>query len=332
MLSLLAAVTGGRYYSITSQEDLQKALAEILDDVRHQYVLGFSTGDGAVKFRPLTVEVKGRAESAGPLFSGVATREPRPREPARAAEPQPGAPAPRRRDGPRAKGRITMNRKPWIVALSLAAALVGTTGCATKKYVKQETGAVNTRVDEVQGQVEQSADPPQHPRAGQSRSARSRRPPRTRWSRAQEAGKLAEGKFLYETVLTDEKVKFGFDTSDLSPEAQAALDEFAAKIKQENKNVYVEIQGHTDNVGSDKYNEELGLLRAESVRRYLNQKHELPAPPHQRHLLRRDAPARGQQDPRGAFPEPPRRAGGAGLRVCCNREVGAPPCGRPARL
>jgi VWFA-related protein len=58
VLSLLAAVTGGRYYSISNREDLQKALAEILDDVRHQYVLGFSTGDGAVKFRPLTVEVK----------------------------------------------------------------------------------------------------------------------------------------------------------------------------------------------------------------------------------------------------------------------------------
>ena len=58
VLSLLAAVTGGRYYAISSAEDLQKALTAILDDVRHQYVLGFSTGDGAVKFRNLQVEVK----------------------------------------------------------------------------------------------------------------------------------------------------------------------------------------------------------------------------------------------------------------------------------
>lgn len=58
VLSLLAAVTGGRYYSITGPEDLQTALTAILDDVRHQYVLGFSTGDGAVRFRPLRVEVK----------------------------------------------------------------------------------------------------------------------------------------------------------------------------------------------------------------------------------------------------------------------------------
>lgn len=94
--------------------------------------------------------------------------------------------------------------------------------------------------------------------------------------RAIEAGKLAEGKLLYEEVLTDDKVKFGFDASDLSPEAKAALDEFASQIASENRGVYLEIQGHTDNIGSAKYNEELGLLRAEAVRRYLSQKHGFP--------------------------------------------------------
>jgi VWFA-related protein len=62
VLSLLAAVTGGRYYSISSKEDLQQALTAILDDVRHQYVLGFSTGDGAVRFRKLQVEIKGKGK------------------------------------------------------------------------------------------------------------------------------------------------------------------------------------------------------------------------------------------------------------------------------
>jgi peptidoglycan-associated lipoprotein len=165
-----------------------------------------------------------------------------------------------------------MRTKLWIVALSLAA-LVATTGCATKKYVKQETGAVSTRVDDVQGQVE-SAQTRLNTHERQigdvSKTAQEA------LQRAQDAGKLAEGKFLYETVFTDEKVKFGFDTADISPEGQAALDEFATQLKTENKNVYIEIQGHTDNVGSEKYNEELGLLRAESVRRYLNQKHGFP--------------------------------------------------------
>jgi peptidoglycan-associated lipoprotein len=173
-----------------------------------------------------------------------------------------------------------MTSKPFIVVLALAAALAGTTGCATKKYVKTETGAVNTRVDEVQGQVEQAQTRlnTHESRLGQhdqqigdiSKTAQEA------LNRAQQAGQLAQGKFLYETVLTDEKVKFGFDTADLSPEAQAAVDEFANKIKEQNQNVYIEIQGHTDNVGSVKYNEELGLLRAEAVRRYLNQKYNFP--------------------------------------------------------
>ena len=173
-----------------------------------------------------------------------------------------------------------MNMKPWIVAVSLVAALIGTTGCATKKYVKQETGAVNTRVDEVQGQVEQNQTRLNtHDKtlaAHEQQMGQISQTAQDALRRAQEAGKLAEGKFLYETVLSDDKVKFGFDTADLSPEAKAALDDFATKLKQENKNVYIEIQGHTDNVGSAKYNEELGMLRAESVRRYLNQNQNFP--------------------------------------------------------
>jgi peptidoglycan-associated lipoprotein len=173
-----------------------------------------------------------------------------------------------------------MSMKPWIISVSLVAALIGTTGCATKKYVKQETGAVNTRVDEVQGQVEESESRlnkhDQTLAAHETKMGEISQTAQDALRRAQEAGKLAEGKFLYETVLTDDKVKFGFDTSDLSPEGQAAIDEFAERLKTENKNVYIEIQGHTDNVGSDKYNEELGLLRAEAVRRYLNQKHGFP--------------------------------------------------------
>lgn len=165
-----------------------------------------------------------------------------------------------------------MRSKLFPVAFALIMALT-LTGCATKKYVKKETGAVGTRVDEVQGQVEEAQtrlDTHDRQIGETSRTAQEA------LKRAQDAGKLAEGKFLYETVLTDEKVKFGFDMSELSPEAQAALDQFAEQLKGENKNVYVEIQGHTDSVGSDNYNEELGLLRAEAVRRYLSQAHKFP--------------------------------------------------------
>ena len=165
-----------------------------------------------------------------------------------------------------------MRNKLWMVALALIVAL-GATGCATKKYVRQETGAVGQRVDEVSGQVEEAQT---RLDTHEQRIGETSKTAQEALQRAIDAGKLAEGKLLYETVLTDDKVKFGFDTSDLSPEAEAAIDEFAGQLKSQNAGVYIEIQGHTDSVGSEKYNEELGLLRAEAVRRYLSQKHQFP--------------------------------------------------------
>jgi len=67
-------------------------------------------------------------------------------------------------------------------------------------------------------------------------------------------------------------MKFAVDKADLSPEAQARLDAFVERLKAENKNVYVEVQGHTDATGAKDYNYRLGEERAEAVRRYLNQK------------------------------------------------------------
>lgn len=165
-----------------------------------------------------------------------------------------------------------MRNKLWMVALALIVAM-SATGCATKKYVREETGAVNTRVDSVQGQVEEAQtrlDTHERQIGETSKTAQEA------LQRAMDAGKLAEGKLLYETVLTDEKVKFAIDAAELSSESEAALDEFASQLKAQNTGVYIEIQGHTDSTGSEKYNEELGLLRAEAVRRYLSQKHQFP--------------------------------------------------------
>ena len=163
--------------------------------------------------------------------------------------------------------------KAITLSLTLVLALVGSAGCATKKYVRGETQAVHTRVDEVQGQVEEAQT-----RIGRNEQAigEASRTAQDALQRATEAGKLAEGKLLYETVLTDEKVKFGFDVAELSPEAKAALDEFANGLVSAGKGVYIEIQGHTDAIGGESYNEHLGLERAEAVRRYLSQQHKFP--------------------------------------------------------
>ena len=170
-----------------------------------------------------------------------------------------------------------MNRHRSMIALAAAASLaLVATGCATKKYVAGEVAGVNQRVDGVQTQVEdaQTKLKDHEGRISQNTNATAAasKTAQEALDRAVAAGKLAEGKFLYETVLSDDKVKFGFDKAELSTEAKAALDEFAVKLRGDNHNVYIEIQGHTDNVGSEEYNFSLGEKRAETVRRYLSLK------------------------------------------------------------
>ncbi len=94
--------------------------------------------------------------------------------------------------------------------------------------------------------------------------------------RANTAGKLAQGKLVYEVVLSEDKLRFGRSKATLGKEAEAALDEFAAKLKGDNKNVFIEIQGHTDSTGEAAVNLKLGEARAEAVRRHLNLKGGIP--------------------------------------------------------
>jgi outer membrane protein OmpA-like peptidoglycan-associated protein len=137
----------------------------------------------------------------------------------------------------------------------------GLGGCATKKYVNEQVGVVSSSVSDVSARV---AD-------HDTKLASLDQTSRDALQRAEAAGKLAEGKFLYQEVLTDDSMKFPVSKSTLSPEAQARLDAFVEKLKTDNRNVYVEVQGHTDATGSKDGNYRLGEERAEAVRRYLNE-------------------------------------------------------------
>ena len=148
-----------------------------------------------------------------------------------------------------------------IVAGAMVLGVMSLGGCATKKYVDEQVGTVNTQVTQVSTRVNEH----------DARLAGLDQTTKEALQRADAAGKLAEGKFVYSMVLSDDSMKFPVSKAKLSPEAQARLDAFAEKLKTDNRNVYVEVQGHTDATGSKEANLRLGAERAEAVRRYLNQ-------------------------------------------------------------
>jgi outer membrane protein OmpA-like peptidoglycan-associated protein len=134
-------------------------------------------------------------------------------------------------------------------------------GCATEDYVNKHVAVVQGQVGEVQAKQGDQ----------QAHLERLDQATRDALDRAEAAGKLAEGKFLYSMVLSDDSVKFPVDSSVLSPEATTRLLDFVTKLKTDNKNVYLEIQGHTDATGSKYENMKLGQERADAVRLYMNQ-------------------------------------------------------------
>jgi outer membrane protein OmpA-like peptidoglycan-associated protein len=151
------------------------------------------------------------------------------------------------------------------VAAALALAALSLGACATKGFVREQVGVVDQKVDANQTQTNATLQTHEQRLGDLDKNTREA------LERAEAAGKLAEGKFLYSMVLSDDSVKFPRDSSALSPEAKSRLTEFVQKLKNDNKNVYVEIQGHTDSTGSPSVNRRLGEDRAEAVRRFMNE-------------------------------------------------------------
>jgi peptidoglycan-associated lipoprotein len=133
-------------------------------------------------------------------------------------------------------------------------------GCATQDYVDKHVATVQGQVTALQGQEQDtSATVQQVSQTSQEALAR-----------AEAAGKLAEGKFMYSMVMSDDSAHFPVSSSQLSADETSRLDDFANKLKSDNRNVYLEIQGYTDATGSAADNLRLGQERAEAVRRYLS--------------------------------------------------------------
>jgi outer membrane protein OmpA-like peptidoglycan-associated protein len=184
-----------------------------------------------------------------------------------------------------------MRKFAIVVPVVLLAA--GTTGCATKKFVRGEVGQVNTKVEGLSTQLEETQERTRknEQRIGEvdtkaDAAGKSAEEARTAANAAGDkatavggrvdAVEAATKRLVYEVVLSEDQGNFKFGKHELPDEAKARLDEMINQLKADPKAVYIEIEGHTDNVGGPRYNEELGMERAEAVKRYLYEAHQIP--------------------------------------------------------
>ncbi|HET9705974.1 MAG TPA: OmpA family protein [Vicinamibacterales bacterium] len=178
-----------------------------------------------------------------------------------------------------------------VAAMSVAPA------CATKKFVRTSVGEVNEKVGTMGKSLEETQErvrvaegritetDAKAVAAGES-AARANTAAGEAANRATEVGRTAEAraagieaearKLIFETVLSEDQGQFRLGRAELPEAAGSALDNMVNTLKADKKAVWVEIEGHTDNTGDKVYNERLGLARAEAVKRYLYEKHQIP--------------------------------------------------------
>jgi outer membrane protein OmpA-like peptidoglycan-associated protein len=77
------------------------------------------------------------------------------------------------------------------------------------------------------------------------------------------------------SVMSEEKVLFGFDSAEIEQSFHPVLDEIAVQLK-ENPDTIVVMEGRTDATGENTYNVRLGERRLEAVIRYLVVQQQVP--------------------------------------------------------
>ncbi len=188
-----------------------------------------------------------------------------------------------------------------LSAFSVAVLVVaGTTACATKNFVRTNVKGVNDKVDTLGKSVEETqertrknegtiGDVDKKAQSAQSSADLARQAAgdadteaKAAHARANEVGTKADEfdktskRLVYTVVLSDDEGQFKSGKADLPDETKAKLDELVAKLKADPNGAFFEVEGHTDAIGTRAVNEKIGLDRAEAVKRYLFEQHQIP--------------------------------------------------------
>jgi peptidoglycan-associated lipoprotein len=188
--------------------------------------------------------------------------------------------------------------RKFFVAIPITVLCIGaSTACATKKFVRSSVGEVNEKVDSQGRAIEETqertrknegriSEVDQKAQAAAQRAQAANDAATAAHTAANTVGSEANAKFdsidraskrlVYEVVLSEDQGNFKFGKTVLPDEAKQKIDAMVAQMKQDPKNIYLEIEGHTDNVGAARTNEQIGLARAEAVKKYLYDQYQIP--------------------------------------------------------
>jgi peptidoglycan-associated lipoprotein len=168
----------------------------------------------------------------------------------------------------------------------MAVVLGGSTACATKKFVNTRVGEVNTKVDSLGRTVEETQE---RTRANEGRISEVDQKAAAAGMTAEEARNAANAagsrvealdaaskRLVYSVTLSEDKGNFKLNRVEIPDEAKAEIDNLVNQLKANPNGAWIEIEGHTDATGSKAYNMALGEKRAEQVKRYLYEQHQVP--------------------------------------------------------
>ncbi len=184
-------------------------------------------------------------------------------------------------------------RKAVLAAAVIAVGVGGSTACASKGFVRTHVGEVNTKVETLSQSLEETQE---RTRKNEQRITEVDQKADAVGQRADAAGKAAteakdaasavgaktealdkaSRRLIYEVVLSEDEGNFKFGKADLPQEAMTRIDEVINQLKTDPKGVFIEVEGHTDSTGPQSINDRVGLQRAEAVKKYLYEHHQIP--------------------------------------------------------
>jgi outer membrane protein OmpA-like peptidoglycan-associated protein len=178
--------------------------------------------------------------------------------------------------------------------LAVGVIAVGTTtACATKKFVRTEVDAVGTRVETLSQSLETTQEQTRQ-NGARITQVDAKADQAGIWAKeAQTAAQTANSaataaaaridavdastkRLVYEVVISEDQGGFKFGSSELPKPVQDRIDQMIADLKANPRGNFVEIEGHTDSSGDKMVNQRIGEARAEAVKRYLYEAHQVP--------------------------------------------------------